>query len=114
MKLQSRAEGYADDRAVWEALGKNPNLAVIDAFAIGGGGFGGGGDFALDGVEDKDTTFKPITGTGPRRHQPRQRAGCPGDRRHHDEGERALPGPVVVRRRRSTRSSRVRDRPSTS
>ena len=59
VKLQSRADGYADDRAVWDALASTPSLAVIDEFAIGGGGFGGG-DFTIEGVTDADKTFKPI------------------------------------------------------
>jgi putative ABC transport system permease protein len=41
IRLQTRARQYADDEAVWEALRTAPGLAVIDAFAVSEGGFGG-------------------------------------------------------------------------
>ncbi|MDP9372481.1 MAG: FtsX-like permease family protein [Chloroflexota bacterium] len=34
--LQARAEGYADDAAVWRAVRSDPNLVVIDIFAFPG------------------------------------------------------------------------------
>jgi putative ABC transport system permease protein len=61
IELQSRATGYASDAAVWAALAKDPSLAVIDAFAVGGSGFSmGGPQFQLKGITPGDTTFAPI------------------------------------------------------
>jgi putative ABC transport system permease protein len=61
IELQSRATGYASDTAVWAALAKDPSLAVIDAFAVGGSGFSmGGPQFQLKGITPGDTTFDPI------------------------------------------------------
>ncbi len=58
--FHARASGLNSDADVWHELQTNPNAAVIDAFAAGGGGFGGGGRFALTGVKPGDTTFEPI------------------------------------------------------
>jgi putative ABC transport system permease protein len=44
ISLQSRAEGYATDADVWKALQENPNLAVVDAFALTSDDFGGDPD----------------------------------------------------------------------
>jgi len=41
IRLQTRARQYPDDEAVWEAIRTTPGLAVIDAFAVSPGGFGG-------------------------------------------------------------------------
>jgi putative ABC transport system permease protein len=60
VKFHARAAGLNTDADVWHALETNPNAAVIDGFAVGGGGFGGGGEFALSGVKPTDTTFAPI------------------------------------------------------
>ena len=54
-----RAEGYANDAAIIEALRTEPDVAVIDASAIPGNGDPNG--FTLDGVSTTDTTFAPIT-----------------------------------------------------
>ncbi len=63
-KFQTRATGYASDRAVWDALKNDPTLAVIDAAAIPQqGGFGNAGSdkrFELTGVKADDTTMTPI------------------------------------------------------
>jgi putative ABC transport system permease protein len=59
LKLQSRAKGYDSDGAVWDAMRSGGNYAVIDAFAIGDGGFGSDGQFQLQGVDQKETTFDP-------------------------------------------------------
>lgn len=63
-KLQTRAAGYASDRALWTALGQDPSLAVIDARAIpGAGGFGAPPDpnaFTLSGIKATDTTMPPV------------------------------------------------------
>jgi len=60
VKFRGRATGLVDDAAVWRELQTNPNAAVIDAFAIGGGDFMEGGNFTLSGVKATDTTFEPI------------------------------------------------------
>jgi putative ABC transport system permease protein len=60
--LQTRARGYEDDAAVWEAVRTTPGLAVIDAFVVAATGFGGQGlEFHLEGVEDTDKVMDPIT-----------------------------------------------------
>jgi len=51
IRLQTRARQYADDAAVWEALRTTPGLAVIDAFAISEGGFGGP-EFHIEGFDE--------------------------------------------------------------
>ncbi|MGI8688417.1 MAG: ABC transporter permease [Thermomicrobiales bacterium] len=62
--FQTRATGYASDRAIWDALKRDPTLAVIDASAIPQqGGFGGGNSdkrFQLTGVKADDKTMQPI------------------------------------------------------
>jgi putative ABC transport system permease protein len=56
-----RAEGYDSDKSIIQALLTQPNVAVVDVFALGGNGdFGGGGDgFQLSGVSVDDKTFAP-------------------------------------------------------
>ncbi|MDP9235951.1 MAG: FtsX-like permease family protein [Chloroflexota bacterium] len=58
--FQARAEGLNSDADVWHALQTNPNAAIVDAFAIGGGGGPGGGEFSVNGIKNKDRTFKPV------------------------------------------------------
>jgi len=63
LPLQARASGYASDRDVWDALASDPSLAVIDVTALGGGGFGFGGDqdlFKLQGLKADVTEFDPV------------------------------------------------------
>ena len=63
LPLQARAQGYETDRAVWDAIAADPNLAVIDASALGGGGIGFDGEidlFALDGLEEDVTAFDSV------------------------------------------------------
>ena len=60
--LQSRATGFESDRAVWEAMRSDPNLAVIDAFALEGGGFQlGPPAFTIKGIEQEQKEFDPVT-----------------------------------------------------
>jgi putative ABC transport system permease protein len=59
--LQTRATGYESDAAVWEAVRTQPNLAVIDAFVIAGGGGPDAPEFQLEGVADTDKVMAPIT-----------------------------------------------------
>jgi putative ABC transport system permease protein len=56
--LQARATGYGSDQAVWDAVARDASLAIIDAFALGGG-FGGGGVIA--GVPEGATEIEPLT-----------------------------------------------------
>ena len=60
IELQARASGFEDDRAVWEALARDPSLAVIDAFSLGGGFIMGDAHFHLEGVDQGQRTFDPI------------------------------------------------------
>jgi putative ABC transport system permease protein len=58
--LQTRASGYANDQAIWNAVRDNPTFAVIDANATASGGFGGDSNaYHLDGVKAGDTTMQP-------------------------------------------------------
>ncbi len=59
--LQIRANGYATDQDVWNAVRDNPNLAIVDANALPQqGGFGGSSDnFSLTGVKQGDKTMQP-------------------------------------------------------
>lgn len=62
-KFQTRAVGYDSDRAVWDALKRDPTLAVIDASATAQqGGFGPNSDkrFVLTGVKADDKTMQPV------------------------------------------------------
>jgi putative ABC transport system permease protein len=61
IQLQSRANGYDSDAAVWAALASDPSLAVIDAFATGGSGYSmGPPQFQLKGIEPGEATFDAI------------------------------------------------------
>ena len=61
-KLKVRAEGYADDRAIWEAMAKDPSLAVVTADTVQtGGGFGGSFPFMIEGVKLDDKSMQPVT-----------------------------------------------------
>jgi hypothetical protein len=59
--LQTRATGYESDAAVWEAVRTQPNLAVIDAMVVAGGGGPETPEFSLEGVGDTDKVMDPIT-----------------------------------------------------
>jgi putative ABC transport system permease protein len=56
LTYSARAEGFATDEDIRRALAENPNYAIIDNFAIGGG-FDGA---VIEGIEPTDTTFEPI------------------------------------------------------
>lgn len=59
-----RADGYADDRAIWEALARDPALAVVTATTVPTGqGTDAGAPFLLEGVTLKDTALRPIAVT---------------------------------------------------
>lgn len=57
--LQTRAREFDDDEAVWEALRTTPGLAVIDAFAVSEGGFGGPG-FHVEDFDDTAEVMDPL------------------------------------------------------
>ncbi|MCH7952391.1 MAG: ABC transporter permease [Chloroflexi bacterium] len=54
--LDKIANGYEDADAVWDALQSEPDVAIIDAFAIEGGF--GPHEFSLDGIPTQDDTFE--------------------------------------------------------
>jgi putative ABC transport system permease protein len=61
--FQQRAEGYESDQAIVKALQTEPNVAVIDSFAVPSGSNIAGDEplFQLQGIAPGDTTFTPIT-----------------------------------------------------
>jgi putative ABC transport system permease protein len=63
IRFQQRAEGYESDEDIMNALRTQPNVAVIDSFAIPTGGLDGGSDsaFELTGLNGDDDVFAPIT-----------------------------------------------------
>jgi putative ABC transport system permease protein len=73
--LQSRAEGYADDAAVWRAVRENPNLVVIDFFAFPGNNAGTDdvGEWKVEGIPNTGRPFAPrqVTLTSPTTGQAR-------------------------------------------
>ena len=57
--MQSRAEGYATDEAVWQAIAADDSLAVVDANAlVASGGFGTA--TFVEGIDSRDTSFQPF------------------------------------------------------
>jgi putative ABC transport system permease protein len=57
IRLQARAVGYSDDRAVWEAVRNNDSLAVVDSNAIVGGF---GASQIIRNIGETDTEFAPV------------------------------------------------------
>lgn len=55
--LQSRADGYSSDRAVWDAVRNNTGYAVIDKSSLDSQN---GNAAAIKGVKPTDTTFRPL------------------------------------------------------
>ncbi len=61
-KINVRAVGYVDDRAIWEAMSKDPSLAVVTANTVQtSGGFGDSAPFMLEGVKFDDKSMQPVT-----------------------------------------------------
>jgi putative ABC transport system permease protein len=62
LSFSQRAEGYATDADVINALENDPDAAVIDVGAVQADGFGGGENrFRIEGLSASDKTFKPVT-----------------------------------------------------
>ena len=61
--LSARASGFESDEAVWQALKTASNVAVVDYFAVsGGGGFGFDGQgIHIDGIDPEQQGFQPVT-----------------------------------------------------
>ncbi len=59
-QFESRAEGYADDAAIVEALRTQPNVAVIDPLAVEGD-FGSDDAFTFDDLQVSNDVFAPVT-----------------------------------------------------
>jgi putative ABC transport system permease protein len=63
VELQARAEGYASDDEVWQAIRSGQPVAIIDYRAFEADGFGGGDSeryVTPDGVELDGDTFEPF------------------------------------------------------
>jgi putative ABC transport system permease protein len=61
LPLTTRADGYADDRAVWNAVRDNPNLAVVDPNTVPSSGTFrlGGPSFYLTNLSRSDKRMDP-------------------------------------------------------
>lgn len=61
-KMKVRAEGYADDRNIWDAMAKDPSLAVVTANTVQSGEeFSENFPFMLEGVQLDGETMQPVT-----------------------------------------------------
>ncbi|HEX5504115.1 MAG TPA: FtsX-like permease family protein [Thermomicrobiales bacterium] len=59
--LQARADGYADDAAVWAAMRRDPSLVVIDTTALPGNGDpSAAGGWTVAGITATAKTFAPV------------------------------------------------------
>jgi putative ABC transport system permease protein len=58
--LQSRAKGFADDKAVWSKVANDPSYAIIDAFALPANGDIGASGFQLKGIDAGSKEFEPV------------------------------------------------------
>ncbi|MGD9893845.1 MAG: ABC transporter permease, partial [Dehalococcoidia bacterium] len=60
--LDQRAAGYADDRAVYDAVRTQPGLAIVDGSVLSEGGFGpqAASDFRVEGISAGQTEFEPF------------------------------------------------------
>ncbi len=74
LHFQGRASGYDTDADIIQALASNPNLAVLDTWAVESDDFAGDPDaFILTGVSIDDKTFEPraVELVDPRSGEPR-------------------------------------------
>ncbi len=61
-KIKVRAEGYANDRAIWEAMTKDPSLAVVTANTVQTSeAFGESFPFMIEGLKSDDKSMQPVT-----------------------------------------------------
>jgi putative ABC transport system permease protein len=62
LPLQVRAEGYESDAEVWDAIRENPNLAVIDSWALPTGGvmMDAPSALRLEGIQQHDNVMNPV------------------------------------------------------
>ncbi|MDQ3443433.1 MAG: FtsX-like permease family protein [Chloroflexota bacterium] len=62
LRFRQRAVGYDTDEAILEALRTQPNVAIVDVFAVPQDGDLGGDDavFSLSHLSVDDTTFEPV------------------------------------------------------
>ncbi|MBF6611912.1 MAG: FtsX-like permease family protein [Chloroflexi bacterium] len=61
-KLKVRAAGYADDRAIWDAMAKDPSLAVATADTVQTGeAFAGSFPFMIEGLKPDDKSMQPMS-----------------------------------------------------
>lgn len=61
-KIKARAEGYADDRAIWDAMAKDPSLAVVTANTVQTGEeFSESFPFMLEGLKLDGESMQPVT-----------------------------------------------------
>jgi len=64
-KLAVRARGYASDRAVWDAIAKDPTLAVVDSLPVLVGkstaGLGSTLEFGISGVDPAQPVMDPVS-----------------------------------------------------
>jgi putative ABC transport system permease protein len=60
--LDQRATGYADDRAVFDAVRTQPGLAIVDGSVLSEGGFGppSASDFRVKGISADQKEFEPF------------------------------------------------------
>jgi putative ABC transport system permease protein len=63
LTFDQRASGYESDAAIIDALRTDPNVVVVDVFAIPADGDLGANedDFVLTGLKSEDKVFEPIT-----------------------------------------------------
>ncbi|MGC4190813.1 MAG: FtsX-like permease family protein [Thermomicrobiales bacterium] len=73
MKFSGRAEGYDSDAAIIEALRTDPNVGVIDSFAIqDSSGFGQAPTLSIDGIVASGTFAAPTISVDSGEGQPKQ------------------------------------------
>jgi putative ABC transport system permease protein len=61
-KLKVRAAGYADDHAIWEAMSKDPSLAVVTANTVQTGqSFSESYPFMIEGLKPGDSSMQPVS-----------------------------------------------------
>jgi len=59
--LEARARGFESDKAVWREIREGDDVALVDAFTLGGFGPGFGQNFSLKGIPEGEKVFDPVT-----------------------------------------------------